>query len=182
MEEAMKETFDKETLVLNGLCVLLMVVSLGMAAWAPLTSGLSVDNIFMVVLGLSLAAVFAINPALTLASSPLVKEMLASMNSGTAAEESHSHKTYYMIWGGLLVLTVIEITLIFPNLSKEVMLIILIGLSLMKSGMIMAYFMHLKFEKMSLVITLIPILLILIGLFGVFFPDSLRVLNLGVYK
>jgi cytochrome c oxidase subunit IV len=180
----MKETdsFDKETLMLNGLCLLLVVVSLGMAVWAPLTSGLSVDNIFMVVLGLALAAVFAINPALTLANSPMVKEMVASMSAGTASEESHSHKIYYMIWGGLLVLTVIEITLIFPNLSKGVMLIILIGLSLMKSGMIMAYFMHLKFEKMSLVITLVPIMVILIGLFAVFFPDSLRVLNLGVYK
>jgi len=62
------------------------------------------------------------------------------------------------------------------------MLIILIGLSLMKSAMIVAYFMHLKFERISLILTLIPIVVILIALFGVFFPDSLRSLNLGVYK
>lgn len=178
----MKETFDRESLMLNGLCVLLMAVSLGMAVWAPITSGLSVDNIFMVVLGLSLAAVFAINPLLTLISSPVVKDMLASMKSDSATAESHSHKLYYMVWGGLLVLTVVEIMLIFPKLSTVAMLIILIGLSLIKSGLIVAYFMHLKFEKMSLVITLIPITVILIGLFAVFFPDSLRVLNLGVYK
>lgn len=181
--EAMKETLDKETLMLNGLCIVLMLVSLGMAAWAPITTGLSVDNIFMVVLGLSLALVFAINPVLTLVSNPAVKEMIAAMRSESAAAvETHSHKTYYIVWGGLLIITAVEISLIFPNLSKSVMLIILIGLSLIKSGMIMGYFMHLKFERMSLVITLIPILLILIGLFGVFFPDSLRVFNLGVYK
>jgi len=87
-----------------------------------------------------------------------------------------------MIWAGLLVLTLIEVMLIFPQLSTHIMLIILIGLSLMKSAMIVAYFMHLKFERMSLILTLIPITVILIALFAVFFPDSLRSLNLGVYK
>lgn len=178
----MKATLDKETLMLNGLCILLVLISLGMAAWAPITSGLSVDNIFMVVLGLSLAAVFAISPALTLISNPAVKEIFTSMRSESIAVESHSHKLYYMVWGGLLFITVVEIGLIFPQLATPVMLIILMGLSLIKSGLIVAYFMHLKFEKMSLAITLIPILIILIGLFGVFFPDSLRVLNLAVYK
>src|SRR5438105_4604794 len=92
----------------------------------------------------------------------------------------HSNKLYYMIWAGLLVLTVVEIILGYLQFSLTVMLLTLIGLSLVKAGMIMAYFMHLKFERMSLVLTLIPMTLICIGLFAIFFPDSLRIVNLGV--
>jgi cytochrome c oxidase subunit 4 len=54
------------------------------------------------------------------------------------------------------------------------MLIIVIGLSLIKAAMIMAYFMHLRFERMSLVLTLVPILIVCICLLFVFFPDSNR--------
>jgi len=178
----MKLTPEKETLLLNGICGLLAVIALVIAVWAPATTGISVDNLFVSVLCLSLAAVFAINPVLTLATGGAFKEFMASMRTSENAAPAGSHKTYYMIWAGLLVLTLIEVMLIFPHMSTKVMLIILVGLSLMKSAMIMAYFMHLKFERMSLILTLIPITVILIALFAVFFPDSLRSLNLGVYK
>ena len=178
----MKLTPEKETLILNGVCGLLALIALVIAVWAPVTTGISVDNLFVSVLCLSLAAVFAINPMLTLASGGAFKELMASMRSSDSAAPASSHKTYYMIWAGLLVLTLIEVMLIFPQLSTHIMLIILIGLSLMKSAMIVAYFMHLKFERISLILTLIPITVILIALFAVFFPDSLRSLNLGVYK
>jgi hypothetical protein len=39
----------------------------------------------------------------------------------------------------------------------------------------MAYFMHLKFERMSLILTLIPALVILICLMFISFPDSVRI-------
>ena len=179
----MKLTPEKETLILNGVCGLFALIALVIAVWAPATTGISVDNLFVSVLCLALAAVFAINPVLTLASGSTVKEFMASMRTTSEnVAPASSHKTYYMIWAGLLALTLFEVMLIFPHMSTKVMLIILVGLSLMKSAMIMAYFMHLKFERMSLILTLIPITVILIALFAVFFPDSLRSLNLGVYK
>jgi cytochrome c oxidase subunit IV len=178
----MKITPEKESLMLNGLCGLLALISLAIAVWAPVTTGISVDNLFVSVLCLSLAAVFAINPVLTLVSGNAFKDVMSSMRTSESAAPASSHKLYYMVWGGLLILTLIEVCLIFPQLSTSIMLIILVGLSIMKSALIMAYFMHLKFERMSLVLTLIPILVVLIALFAVFFPDSLRSLNLGVYK
>jgi cytochrome c oxidase subunit IV len=175
-------TPEKENLLLNALCGLLALISVAVAVWMPISSGLNVDNLFMIVLCLSLAAVFAINPLLTLVSGGAFKEIMASMKSTEAVAPAGSHKTYYLIWGGLLVITIVEILLIFPQLSTTVMLIILVALSVIKSGMIMAYFMHLKFERMSFVLTIIPITIILIALFSVFFPDSMRLLKLGDYK
>jgi cytochrome c oxidase subunit IV len=40
--------------------------------------------------------------------------------------------------------------------------------------MIVAYFMHLRFERMSLVLTLVPILVVCICLLFIVFPDSFR--------
>ena len=46
--------------------------------------------------------------------------------------------------GGLLVLTVIEVLLAYIHVPLTIMLTILIGLSLIKAAMIIAYFMHLR--------------------------------------
>ena len=95
------------------------------------------------------------------------------------SNEQHSNKLYYMIWGGLLFLTLVEIVLGYIQLNLATMLFTLLALSIIKAGMIVAYFMHLKFERMSLVLTLIPMTLICIALFAIFFPDSMRLGKIG---
>jgi cytochrome c oxidase subunit 4 len=88
----------------------------------------------------------------------------------------------YIIWGWLLAMTIIEVALAYFHLPLTLMLIVLMGLSLIKSVLIVAYFMHLKFERMSLVLTLIPALVMCILLLNVIFPDSLRVREQGVFR
>ena len=55
-----------------------------------------------------------------------------------------------------------------------VALTILMGLSVVKAGLIVAYFMHLRFERFSLVLTLIPMTVLCLLLMSIFFPDSMR--------
>ncbi len=94
-------------------------------------------------------------------------------------DSHHPGKRFYLIvWIGLLFLTVVEIVLAYMHLPLGVMLVTLMGLSLVKSALIVAYFMHLRFERRSLFYTLIPAAVICIGLLAVFFPDSLRALEL----
>lgn len=92
---------------------------------------------------------------------------------------THSNRLYLVVWVALLVITVIEIAFAYRHLPVALMLTLLMGLSLVKAGLIMAYFMHLRYEKPSLVLTLIPSLVICIILLLIFFPDSLRILELG---
>ncbi|MEW5975275.1 MAG: cytochrome C oxidase subunit IV family protein [Acidobacteriota bacterium] len=88
------------------------------------------------------------------------------------------NRLVFAVWIWLLVLTGIEVFLAYEQLSLHLMLILLMGLSVVKAGLIMAYFMHLRFEKRSLVLTLIPALVVVACLLVIFFPDSLRLLNL----
>ena len=96
-----------------------------------------------------------------------------------ALHGSHSNRLYLTVWIGLLVLTIIEVVLAYLALSVGLMLTLLMGFSLLKTALIVAYFMHLRFEKFSLALTLIPALVICIILLFIVFPDSLRILELG---
>ena len=99
------------------------------------------------------------------------------------AETEHEHfagsnKLFISIWGWLLLLTGVEVFLGYKQVPIHLMLVILIGLSIIKAALIVAYFMHLRFERLSLVLTLVPMLVICICLLMVFFPDSFRSKNL----
>jgi cytochrome c oxidase subunit 4 len=101
----------------------------------------------------------------------------------TTHSESHqshplSNRLTLSVWAWLLVLTGVEVFLAYKQLALQVMLLLLMGISVVKAGLIMAYFMHLRFEKKALVLTLIPALVVVVSTLGVFFPDSLRLLNL----
>ena len=55
----------------------------------------------------------------------------------------------------------------------------LVGLSVIKAALIIAYFMHLKFEKLSLFLTLFPMLILCIVLMLIMFmPDSSRLMTM----
>src|ERR1041385_4106614 len=85
-----------------------------------------------------------------------------------------SNKLFISIWGWLVALTLIEIFLAYKTMTIHTMLPILLGLSLIKSALIVSYFMHLKCERLSLILTLVPMLVVCICLLMVFFPDSFR--------
>ena len=101
---------------------------------------------------------------------------METMTDEHAGEHS---RLYYLIWVYLLAITAVEVILAYLQMfATMVMLLILVCLSLVKAGMIVAYFMHLKFEKPALAWTLIPAGLLVIALLFVFFPDGVRALEL----
>ena len=100
------------------------------------------------------------------------------MAENTEHGHGASNRQNTFIWVWLLVLTAIEVFLAYIHLNMTLMLIILMGLSIIKAALIVAYFMHLKFERLSLVLTIVPTLIVLFCLFAVLFPDSFRIVNL----
>ena len=103
------------------------------------------------------------------------------MTTHAADGEEHfagSNKLFISIWIWLLVLTAFEVFLGYIHLPVVYMLTILMGASIIKAALIVAYFMHLRFERLNLVLTIVPALVICICLLLVFFPDSFRSRNL----
>ena len=83
-------------------------------------------------------------------------------------------KSFTVVWIILLVLTAIEVLLAYLQVNPVIMLTILVGLSVVKAALIIAYFMHLKFERFSLFLTLFPMPIFCILMMMVFMPDSMR--------
>jgi len=89
---------------------------------------------------------------------------------------------YFWVWGALLVLTAIEVMLGYKQVFSAVrMLEVLLLLSVIKSALIIGYFMHMKFETalMRWMITLSVVACFVIMYFF-FFPDAGRITTLGV--
>ena len=88
--------------------------------------------------------------------------------------------TFLYVWIALLAMTGIEVLLAYEQVPTLIMLTALLGLSIVKAALIIAYFMHLKFEKLSLFLTLFPMLVLCIILMLIFMPDSMRALHMRV--
>ena len=69
-----------------------------------------------------------------------------------------------------------QVFLAYEQVPTLIMLTALMGLSVIKAALIIAYFMHLKFERFSLFLTLFPMLIFCIIMMLVFMPDSMRAL------
>jgi len=102
------------------------------------------------------------------------------MSAHAEAEEhfAGSNRLFMSIWFWLLLLTGLEVFLGYVQLPVLYMLVILMGASIIKAALIVAYFMHLRFERLNLILTIVPALVICICLLLVFFPDSFRAKHL----
>jgi cytochrome c oxidase subunit 4 len=103
------------------------------------------------------------------------------MSAHAEAIEGHagSTKLFSWVWVWLLLLTGLEVFLAYERINPTLMLVILIGLSLIKSALIVSYFMHLRFERLGLFLLLVPAAVFCICMMLImFFPDSLRLMEL----
>lgn len=104
------------------------------------------------------------------------------MNTVAHAEEVHagaSVGTNIGIWVCLVAITFLEVFLAYMQLPSGLMLTLLVILSVVKAGLIMSFFMHLKYEKFSLVLLLIPATIFCICMMLIFFfPEAIRLLQM----
>ena len=179
--ENIRDVFKKSDLLLMGVCVVLAAGFLVLAGLNAVEAGnfLSIDSLFFTAVCLLLALTFVAVPALTMHQRG-VRPFYVGDEVPPARAAEHVHfeggtRLFLNVLAGLLALTVIEVFLAYKQIHDlRVFLTILMGLSLVKAAMIVAYFMHLKFERMSLVLTLVPTVVICICLLFIVFPDSFR--------
>jgi len=92
----------------------------------------------------------------------------------------HSKAPFFYVWGALLVITGIEVFLGYQNMEPVRMLSILMALSIIKAALIIAYFMHMKFEVSRMRWLTMASLVFCLAMMCVFFPDAFRIIKYGV--
>ena len=179
----MVETKGREVKTLNLVLLALAGLSLAVVVWNVVSDGFraGTDDLFLILVCLMLALLFAVPPLMWarangMLKNPFAEEALAEGGEMEAAHDGHggSDRQNIFIWIALLGLTAFEVLLAYIQVPITLMLIILMGASIIKAALIMAYFMHLKFERLSLILTIVPTLVVLLCLFAILFPDSFR--------
>jgi cytochrome c oxidase subunit 4 len=178
------ELTKRQDIILNVLCVVVAVAFLALAVINVFDAGdfFTIDSLFLTTVALLLAGVFMINPLYWMYTNGMLKNpFVVEGDAGAAAHDIHfegTNRLFISVWGWLLLLTGVEVFLGYEHLPLRLMLTIVMGLSLVKAALIVAYFMHLRFERLSLFLTLVPMLVVCICLFLILFPDSFRARNL----
>ena len=180
-QASIRDLLKKSDMLLIGVCVVLAAGFLVLAGKNAASAGnfLTIDSLFFTSVCLLLALTFIAIPAMTMRERGIHPFAVGEeLSAARAAEHVHFEGgtgLFGRVLGGLLALTMIEVVLAYIKIQDlRIFLTILMGLSLVKAALIVAYFMHLKFERLSLVLTLVPILVVCICLLFIVFPDSRR--------
>jgi cytochrome c oxidase subunit 4 len=188
VEMAEKSPEQREQSMLNLICLIGAGLFLALIAYNLFASGsvISTDGLFFTVVPLVLALSFLAVPGMDMwkkrqAAKAAEASGEAPAHAVVEVEEVHfagTNKLFLSVWVWLLALTGFEVFLGYIRLPVIYMLVILMGASIIKAALIVAYFMHLRFERVNLVLTIVPAVVIAICLLLVFFPDSFRAKNL----
>jgi cytochrome c oxidase subunit IV len=88
--------------------------------------------------------------------------------------QAHKEPNYMAVFWGLLVLTLVEVAIVYLHVPRSYLVIALILMALMKAFLVAWYFMHLRSERWTLItMTVIPLLLAVDLLLGLL-PDIAR--------
>ena len=85
--------------------------------------------------------------------------------------ENKNYQIYILVWLGLVILTGITVSMAGMNLGR-LSIVIVLAIAAIKSGLVLSYFMHLKYETGLLFKLMIPIVLAVLTIFiGLTFTD-----------
>jgi cytochrome c oxidase subunit 4 len=104
---------------------------------------------------------------------------MSSHGDGSEGHQVGSTRLFVTVWVWLVAITALEVFLGYERLQPELMLGLLVVLSLVKAALIVSYFMHLKYEKLSMALMLVPPTIFCICMIIIFFfPDSWRLMQI----
>lgn len=84
---------------------------------------------------------------------------------------AHAEPNYIGVFWWLLALTILEIAVIYMPMARLIIVILLVGMALSKAALVGMYFMHLKFERLTLGLIAITPLILCVFLILMLFPD-----------
>jgi caa(3)-type oxidase subunit IV len=95
-------------------------------------------------------------------------------------QTAKGYRVYWSIWIVLLVLTVVMLALDGAPVPRGAFVALMLVAMMVKATLIGAYFMHLRFERLGLVLTIVVgLLLNATILYVLIAPDALRILGMS---
>ncbi|HEY7713567.1 MAG TPA: cytochrome C oxidase subunit IV family protein [Candidatus Binatia bacterium] len=87
------------------------------------------------------------------------------------ASSAHSTSQYVKVFYILLVLTIVEVGIVYLGLPKALLVGLLVILAVWKAALVALHFMHLKFEKRTLTVIALSPFILCVFLILMLLPD-----------
>jgi caa(3)-type oxidase, subunit IV len=87
------------------------------------------------------------------------------------SETTHQEPNYMAVFWWLLVLTILEVAVIYVPIVRIAVVILLVAMAISKAALVALYFMHLKFEKRTLAIIALSPFVLCVFLILMLTPD-----------
>ena len=84
---------------------------------------------------------------------------------------AHSTSAYIKVFYVLLVLTIVEVAIVYLGLPKLVLAALLVIAAVWKASLVAMHFMHLKFEKRTLAVVALTPFILCVFLILMLMPD-----------
>jgi len=87
------------------------------------------------------------------------------------SETTHQEPNYMAVFWWLLLLTILEIAVIYMPIIRIAVVVLLVAMAISKAMLVALYFMHLKFEKRTLAIIALSPFVLCVFLILMLTPD-----------
>lgn len=87
------------------------------------------------------------------------------------SETTHQEPNYMAVFWWLLLLTILEIAVIYMPIIRIAVVVLLVAMAISKATLVALYFMHLKFEKRTLAIIALSPFVLCVFLILMLTPD-----------
>lgn len=84
---------------------------------------------------------------------------------------AHKQPNYMGVFWWLLILTVMEVAVVYMPLAKMVIAVLLVSMAISKASLVALYFMHLKFERRTLALVALSPFVLCLFLILMLTPD-----------
>jgi cytochrome c oxidase subunit 4 len=88
-------------------------------------------------------------------------------------QRAHAEPNYIAVFIWLAIMTVIEVAVVYLPLTKLALGAILVALAFTKAALVALYFMHLKFERRTMLLVAVTPVILCVFLMFMLIPDGI---------
>jgi cytochrome c oxidase subunit IV len=96
----------------------------------------------------------------------------------TAEGPSGGLTTYVVVYIVILALSALQIAIAYDNIDGSQMLLRMLSVAIVQAGLAITFFMHMKSEKRSLALFLLPATIFVLAMMNMIWSDSFRLLTM----
>jgi cytochrome c oxidase subunit 4 len=95
----------------------------------------------------------------------------------STSQKNEGLGTYFVVYFLILVIAGLQVAVAYENIDPSQMVLRMLSLAIIQAGLAVMFFMHMKTEKRSLFLTLVPVTVFVLLMMNMIWSDSYRILG-----